>query len=204
MNPADIPTRLPKISDLAESSLWWNGPRFLSDSMTSWPEPFIPPAEVDDEAKNEFKKLFIGNIDIAQLGLLDPCRYSVSKVWDGFDQLISLAFEVFKLANPKRDYPKASRLALRLLMRRSQAKSLALQEIMHQKRTDKSISKPYRSSLPFIDIAGILRSKSRLANVDYLDYEVRFPAILDKQNPFTQLMICSFHFKFAHMVRNDC
>jgi len=109
MNPADIPTRLPKISDLAESSLWWNGPRFLSDSMTSWPKPFVPPTEVDDEAKNEFKKLFIGNIDIAQLSLLDPCRYSVGKVWDGFDRLISLATEVFKLANPRRDYPKASK-----------------------------------------------------------------------------------------------
>ncbi len=56
INPADIPTRLPKISDLADNSLWWNGPRFLSDSMTSWPKPFVPPTEVDDEAKNEFKK----------------------------------------------------------------------------------------------------------------------------------------------------
>jgi len=100
--------------------------------MTSWPKPFVPPTEVDDEAKNEFKKLFIGNIDIAQLSLLDPCRYSVGKVWDGFDRLISLATEVFKLANPRRDYPKASKVALRFLIRRSQANSLALQEIMHQ------------------------------------------------------------------------
>ncbi len=191
MNPVDIPTRLPKISDLAESSLWWNGSRFLSDSMTSWP-------------KNEFKKLFIGNIDVAQLGLLDPCRYSVRKVWDGFDQLTSLATEVFKLANLRRDYPKACKLALRFLIRRSQANSLALQEIMHQLRTERSISIPYRSFLPFIDKAGILRSKSRLANVAYLDNEVRFPAILDKQDPFTQLMICSYHFKFAHTVENDC
>ncbi len=58
--------------------------------------------------------------------------------------------------------------------------------------------------MPFIDEAGILRSKSSLANVDFLDYEVRFPAILDKQDPFTQLMICSFHFNFAHTVGNDC
>ncbi len=28
-NPAHIPTRLPKISDLAESSLWWNAPQRL-------------------------------------------------------------------------------------------------------------------------------------------------------------------------------
>jgi hypothetical protein len=124
-------------------------------------------------------------------GLLDPCRYSVGKVWDGFDQLISLASEVFKLANPRRDFLKAPKLALRFLKRRSQANSLALQEIMHQLRTEKLISKPYRSFLSFICIR---RSKSRLANVDYLDYEVRFPVIFDKQDPFTQLMVCSFHF----------
>ncbi len=74
------------------------------------------------------KKLFIGNIDIAQLGLLDPCRYSVGKVWEGFDQLTSLTSEVFKLANPRRDFPKASKLALSFLI---------LQEIMHQLRTEK-------------------------------------------------------------------
>ncbi len=61
INPADIPTGLPKISDLADNSLWWNGPSFLSNPMMSWPKPFVPPIEVDDEAKNEFKKLFIGN-----------------------------------------------------------------------------------------------------------------------------------------------
>jgi hypothetical protein len=75
---------------------------------------------------------------------------------------------------------------------------------MHQVRTEKPISKPYRSFLPFIDQAGILRSRSRLANNDYLDYEVRFPAILDRQDPFTKLRISSFHFKFAHTIGNDC
>jgi hypothetical protein len=119
------------------------------------------PNEIDDEAKNKFKKLFIGNKDIAQLGLLDPCRYSVGKVLDGFDQLISLVSEVFQLANTRRDFPKATKLALRFLIRRSQANSLDLQEIMHQLRTEKSISKPYRCFLPIIDQAGILRSKSR-------------------------------------------
>jgi len=57
MNPSDIPNILSKISDLAENSLWWNWLRFLFDSMTSWPKPFVPNTEVDDEAKNEFKNI---------------------------------------------------------------------------------------------------------------------------------------------------
>jgi hypothetical protein len=166
--------------------------------MASWPKPFVPPTEVDDGAKNEFKKLFIGNIDIAQHGGFDPCRYSVGKVWGGFDRLVSLTSEVFKLANPKRDFTKATKLVLRFLIRKLQVNSQELQEIMYQVRTEKPISKLYKSFLPFIDQGGNLRSLSRPSNVGYLDYKVRFRAILERQDPFTKLMICSFHFKFAH------
>jgi len=81
--------------------------------MTSWLKPFIPPKEIDDEDKDEFKKLFTGKIDIAQQGLLDPSKFSVRKVWDGYDQLQSLATLVFKLTNPKRDYPRVRKLANR-------------------------------------------------------------------------------------------
>jgi len=56
--------------------------------MTSWHKPFVAPTEMDYEGNKKFNKLFIGNLDIAQLGPLDPCRYSVGKVWNGFDQLI--------------------------------------------------------------------------------------------------------------------
>jgi hypothetical protein len=59
------------------------------------------PKEIDNEAKDEFKKLFTGQIDIAPQGLLDPSKFSVRKVWDGYDQLLSLATLIFKLANPK-------------------------------------------------------------------------------------------------------
>ena len=204
LNPADIPTRLPKIQDLAGSKLWWNGPRFLSESMTSWPKPFIPPKEIDDEAKDEFKKLFTGQIDIAQQGLIDPSRFSVGKVWDGYDQLLSLATLIFKLANPKRDYPRARKLANRFLVRRSQQHSEDLSKVSEQLKKGEKVSKPYRSFLPFLDESGILRSKSRLANVDYLAYEVRYPVLLDKQESLTKLIISSAHFKFAHTIGNSC
>jgi hypothetical protein len=69
--------------------------------MTSWPKSFIPPKEIDDETKDEFKKLFTSQIDTAQQGLPDPSKFSVEKVWNGYDQLLSLATLIFKLANPK-------------------------------------------------------------------------------------------------------
>jgi hypothetical protein len=178
LNPADIPTRLPKISDLARSKLWWKGPRFLYDSMTSWPKPLIPPKEIDDEAKDDFKKLFTGQIDIAQQGLLDPSKFSFGEVWEGYDQLLSLATLIFKLANPKRDYSRVRKIANRFLVRRSQQNNKELSKVSEQLRSGGKVSKLCKSFLPFLDESGILRLKSRLANVDYLAYEVRYPVLL--------------------------
>jgi hypothetical protein len=58
--------------------------------------------------------------------------------------------------------------------------------------------------LPFLDESGILSSKSRLANVDYLSYEVRYPVLLDKQEPLTKLIISSVHYKFVQTIGNSC
>jgi hypothetical protein len=64
-------------------------------------EPFIPPKETDDEVKEE---LYTGQIDIAQQGLLDPGKFRVGKVWDGYDQLLSLATLIFK-RKPEKGLP---------------------------------------------------------------------------------------------------
>ena len=65
---------------------------------SSWPKPFVSPKEIDTEAKNEFMELFLGQTDIAQQGLLGPSKYSLGTVWDGYDQLLSLAILIFKSA----------------------------------------------------------------------------------------------------------
>ncbi|MGV0982897.1 MAG: hypothetical protein ACOYB0_11175, partial [Polynucleobacter sp.] len=57
-NPADIPTRMPKIEELAGSRLWWNGPEFLMKSEDNWPPKFIPAGD-SEEAKIEFKKTLL-------------------------------------------------------------------------------------------------------------------------------------------------
>jgi hypothetical protein len=64
-------------------------------------EPFIPPKETDEVAKEE---LYTGQIDIAQQGLLDPGKFRVGKGWDGYDQLLSLATLIFK-RKPEKGLP---------------------------------------------------------------------------------------------------
>jgi len=98
------------------------------------------------------------------------------------------------------------------LVRRSQQNSKDLSKVSEQLKLGEKVSKLYRSLLPFLDESGILRLKSRLANVDYLAFEVRYPVLLDKQESLTKLaqlslahqLISSAHFRFAHMIGNSC
>ena len=55
-NPADIPSRGCTGNELAESQLWWNGPKFLTCSRDQWP-PELQPTSLDfDQANLETMK----------------------------------------------------------------------------------------------------------------------------------------------------
>ena len=37
-NPADIPSRSCRVSELVQNQLWWEGPLFLKGSLEGWPD----------------------------------------------------------------------------------------------------------------------------------------------------------------------
>ena len=53
---------------------------------------------------------------------------------------------------------------------------------------------------PGFDEEGILRSNSRLANIDFYPYDRRFPIILPRKAEFTRLLLEEFHVNFEHPV----
>lgn len=59
VNPADLPSRGMKASDLAVSDEWWNGPMFLSLPEQQWParpDTSLIEGSVLSENKGELKK----------------------------------------------------------------------------------------------------------------------------------------------------
>ena len=52
INPADLPSRGMKAEDLKESTLWWNGPEFLSQDSSAWPT-VQSPSPLNDNALSE-------------------------------------------------------------------------------------------------------------------------------------------------------
>ena len=58
--------------------------------------------------------------------------------------------------------------------------------------------KIYLSLRPYVDKRGIIRSYSRLAKVDFLPYNTRFPVILSSESEFTKLLVQSAHREQEH------
>ena len=56
LNPADLPSRGVQSHQLIYSSLWWNGPQFLQQSLGEWPVVNPNSIENDQQAMNETVK----------------------------------------------------------------------------------------------------------------------------------------------------
>ena len=50
-NPADIPSRSYRVSELVQNQLWWEGPPFLKSSLEGWPD--LPTRHESDLATDE-------------------------------------------------------------------------------------------------------------------------------------------------------
>jgi hypothetical protein len=124
-NPANVPTRFPKVDDLKKSKLWWNGPEFLMKSEEHWPEKFIPTP--DDAGKEEMKKEYANfNISMVttekdlRINRLNPLNYSVGSLYDGFKKLINNTAIVVGCAGKKLSAGDRMRRGLEFQIRRSQ------------------------------------------------------------------------------------
>ncbi|XP_062533439.1 uncharacterized protein LOC134202468 [Armigeres subalbatus] len=64
---------------------------------------------------------------------------------------------------------------------------------------------PKSSSLyklwPFMDEAGVMRKRSRLATADWLPFHTKYPVILPRQHQVTFLLVDFFHRRFCHQNR---
>src|SRR5690606_14536291 len=77
LNPADIPTRGTSITQLASSTLWWQGPQFLNWDEGQWPrEP--TPSVPDDQPEVNVERSKLASVRLAAVTtqpVLDLERY---------------------------------------------------------------------------------------------------------------------------------
>ncbi len=90
------------------------------------------------------------------------------------------------------------RRGLEFQIRRAQDEDDKLGKLRKTLMNGQKNEKTLLSLLPYVDKCGILRSQYRLAKVDFLPYNTRFPVILSSETKFTKLLVQSAHREQEH------
>jgi hypothetical protein len=85
------------------------------------------------------------------------------------------------------------------LVSQAQAEDPVLQKTICEIQNEEKLSE-LRSYSPFISKTGVLRSNSRLAKIEHLSYDIKFPIILSSHSHLTKLLVMSYHYKYGHSV----
>jgi hypothetical protein len=88
--------------------------------------------------------------------------------------------------------------ALEFQIERCQDDDEELDGLIKSLQNTSTIPFKFLTLTPFVDENGILRSKSRLADISHLPYNTRFPVILNADSSFTHLLVASAHQEYEH------
>ena len=196
-----------KVTELAKEDKWWNGPSFLKQDETEWPETKI---EAKREPDKEIRKQHLAQKQVADQTFvtstsenhLDPTRYS------SWTKLIRVSSRVNRFVdncrlppNLRRKGPiepeEISTAGRRFIILAQQE---AFKEEIRALRAETEL--PSGSKLlplrPKADEDGVLRCDGRLCYADSLPWEARYPIILLRSHWVTKLIIKDTHEQNLH------
>ncbi len=201
-NPADVPTRVVDEDFQSWLPLWKYGPVPLQSPQYQF-VPFQGQAhKVPDNYSDEIKETVLLAQQASPYDFVHSLagRLSVGRQCDGYRKLIRILEHICRaFRGPQPDEAWRAR-ARNLFYRAAQSASFKedLQRIAEDQGPDPGGSLPKWA--PFLDDAGVLRSRSRLENCAHLDLEFKYPAILSVKDRLTRLMVESYHQTFKHPV----
>ena len=196
MNPADLASRGSTATDLVKNRLWWDGPTFLLESK-------------EDRQPESVPLLVEPGEEVSSSGPLKVTVAAVtaSEVEDDIEQIIDI-----KKFNKVSRLLRVTAYVLRFIsiLKKSDAEKgeLSTDEIVSAERiwikrvqskiVNSDKFKHMSSSLSlFEDDEGVVRSRGRIENAP-LPYDTRFPILLPRKHPFTDLVILSCHEEVMH------
>ncbi|XP_064638261.1 uncharacterized protein LOC135494279 [Lineus longissimus] len=215
LNPADISSRGMAVEELARSQLWWEGPSFLKESESNWPEKNIA---VPDET-TDIEKTSTFAVQEAQpeqnetmMFHLHPSRWSdmgrlTRRI--GFVRRIMMWLLKRPLPPGAKTWidelsPEEYRQAEDCLSRQVQKDVFdrELKDLMAGKSLQKTSHLIPLS--PYLDKERrLLRIKSRLERIDYISEEEKYPIIMPRKHPVSQLLVKRAHDAVGHPVGRD-
>ena len=223
-NPADVGTRPITAKELRSRTLWWKGPEFLRTTTMEWPETKIVRSEDPKEEKStticSVTLKSLENIELSREAFerCHPRHFSVSKRVTGYIKCIRVrayvlrAVRIFKGGErPSKNQPQLTQVefeeARKWLIKEAQQEFYCeeLAAMTKEKanllcKTSAARKSEIRKFNPGFDEDGILRSNSRLTNIDFYPYDRKYPIILPRKAEFTRLLLEHFHVRFEHPI----
>ena len=197
-NPADLPTRGLSLSasQLSQCQTWTEGPEFLKEDESTWPEK-LPGERTDknEERERRTRSTFA-------TGDANPKNSPDRLVPDKFSSLSRLlhvtAWIRRFLTNCK--LPKEQRMIGDVLGHEeiSNAETYWVRRAQTEAFPSGEKEKSLGRFCPRTDEAGLLRVNGRLRFAKDLAYDAKYPIILPKDHPLTRLIIVNRHEKIGH------
>jgi hypothetical protein len=203
-NPADICSRGMNPSDLAQQSLWWNGPVWLQS--ISLPGSLSPVDPVDkDLIVNEEKKpkvivnvaLPVGDTLLYKFSSLSKLLRVTAWILRFAHNVKSKAIKLAKKSTPPPLSPAELQQSMNHFIKIVQQNEFATE--IHHLKSNKPLSKKSRllTLCPFLDKDGLLRVGGRLRNAN-IPQNQKTPVLLPRQSPLTDMLIKSLHLQYLH------
>ncbi|XP_055841189.1 uncharacterized protein LOC129908595 [Episyrphus balteatus] len=195
-NPADLATRGISPIELQNNNLWWNGPSWLCQPQSLWPQSLLKTAGEDDLERRAIKvytSSIVSNVETV------ISRFSS---WSRLLRVMSYVFRFFHLTHKK--HKKFFRYTTTTVSKHEMdhVKGLVIcltQHLYYQPDYVKFLRKAPVSSKsrllnlnPFMDKNHIIRSDSRLS-CSTLSYNEKYPILLPYQAVISSLYVNYLH-----------
>lgn len=209
INVADEATKWGKGPNCQPDSRWMRGPSFLYDEEDAWPKDKF---ETAVEAQEELRPTYICS-HFLSVPLIDVSRFSkyerllrsmahvhrfievlLRRIRGGHDGDVGIISSV-NLQNAERSLWRCAQSdcypdEVATLKRNAQ--------VDPENRQPLSRSSSLANLPPVMDEHGLIRVDGRIAAADYLEYDTRFPIILPRGHPITNMLLDWYHRKFRH------
>ncbi|KAF2880098.1 hypothetical protein ILUMI_26074 [Ignelater luminosus] len=194
-NPADLLSRGVLLKELANSSLWWSGPAWLSLPQESWPKLPVQAPVLPDLKGNAVSMLTV------DLPMFPFANYSnLNKLERIVAYCLRFTENCRKRLGDRNVQPISFReiqTAQRRLVKIALAESFQTEiHLLENGKPLKSTSRLLNLN-PFLDSEGLLRVGGRLQNSFY-NYNKKHPLILSSKHCLTKLIFSRRHEQLLH------
>ena len=199
-NPADLASRGLYPRELRDNRLWWEGPEWLQNSASSWPNDF---SDVHDVVEAERRSAASSHAACVSEEL-----WSLVNRYSSFDKLLRVTarlkrpFTVFRRRGERTGFsveltPHELSDARKFWIRKVQSAHFSAEIRMLSEKKEIPKSSPLFRLHPFVDAEGLVRLGGRL-QLSPLEYDSRHPLIVPKFSEISSLLIADCHKRTLH------